>query len=93
MHKTEVIAELAKKTGKSNKDTADMVNALLDLITEKLKAGEKITLTGFGTFEARARAARTGTDIRTKKKISIPAGIRPAFSAGAELKAAVEKSK
>jgi len=71
----------------------EAVNAVLEVITESLKSGDKVTLTGFGTFEVRNRAARMVTDIRTKQKKMTPASQRPAFSAGAVLKAAVSAKK
>jgi len=91
MNKTEFVAEVAKKTGMPRAKADEAVNAILDAITAALKKGEKVTLTGFGSFEVRHHAARPGRDIRTKAKITIPAGKRPAFSAGAVLKAAVSK--
>lgn len=94
MNKTEFIAAIATKTGLPRAKADEAVNAVLDLITDELKKGEKVTLTGFGSFEVRHHAARPGRDIRTKQKITIPAGKRPAFSAGSLLKAAVStKSK
>ena len=92
MKKSEFVAEVAKKIGMPQNKTNDLVNAVLDVITETLKAGDKVTLTGFGSFEARKRAARKGRDIRTKAPITIPAGIHPVFTAGAVLKEAVHPS-
>ena len=89
MKKSEFVAEVAKKIGMSQAKTGELVNAVLDVVTETLKAGDKVTLTGFGTFEARLRAERKGRDIRTKASITIPAGKRPVFTAGAVLKEAV----
>src|SRR5579863_2290985 len=89
MKKSDFIAEYGKKTGMTHAKADEAVNAVLELITETLKKGDKLTLTGFGSFEVRARAARPGRDIRTKQKITIPASKRPVFSAGAVLKAAV----
>jgi DNA-binding protein HU-beta len=89
MKKSDFVAEVAKKTGMSRAKADEAVNAVLDAITETLKSGDKVTLTGFGSFEVRHRAARPGRDIRTKQKITIPASQRPVFSAGAVLKAAV----
>jgi len=89
MKKSDFVAEIAKKTGMSRAKADEAVNAVLDAISETLKSGDKVTLTGFGTFEVRHRAARPGRDIRTKQKITIPASQRPVFSAGAVLKAAV----
>ena len=89
MKKSEFVAEVAKKIGMSQAKTGELVNAVLNVVTETLKAGDKVTLTGFGTFEARLRAERKGRDIRTKASITIPAGKRPVFTAGAVLKEAV----
>ena len=89
MQKTELIAQVAKTTGQTQVDTAKVINATLEAITAALKAGEKVTLIGFGTFEARKTVARQGTNPKTKQKIAIPAGVRAAFSAGSLLKTAV----
>ncbi|MHB8625405.1 MAG: HU family DNA-binding protein [Aggregatilineales bacterium] len=89
MKKSDFVAAVATKTGMSRAKADEAVNAILDLITETMKKGEKLTLTGFGSFEVRHRAARPGRDIRTKQKITIPASKRPVFSAGAVLKSAV----
>lgn len=89
MQKTELIARVAKEAGVSQTEAANIVNKALQVIMDSLKAGEKVTLTGFGTFEVRDTAARTGTNPRTKQKIEIAAGKRPAFSAGTLLREAV----
>ena len=89
MQKTELIAAVAKKSNVSQAVAATIVNGVLDTIAEALKSGEKVTLTGFGTFEARNTAARTGVNPRTKEKIQIAAGRRASFSAGSLLKSAV----
>jgi len=89
MNKTEFVAEVAKKTGLSHAKADEAVNAVLDAVTEALVKGDKVTLTGFGSFEVRERAARPGRNIRTQEKIMIPAGKHPAFTAGAVLKSAV----
>ncbi len=89
MQKTELIARVAKEAGVSQVEAGKVVNSVLKVVTDTLKAGEKVTLTGFGTFEVRATAARTGTNPRTKQKIQIKAGKRATFSAGTELRNAV----
>lgn len=89
MQKTELIAKVAKDTGMTQTDTAKVVNAVIDAIVATLKSGDKVTLTGFGTFEVRKTAARVGTNPSTRQKIQIPAGKRATFSAGAVLKKAV----
>ena len=92
MNKTELIAAVAEKTGLSKKDTEAAVNATLLTITETLKAEEKVQLVGFGSFETKKRAARTGLNPRTKETVEIPASKVPAFKAGKALKDAVAKS-
>jgi DNA-binding protein HU-beta len=89
MKKSEFVAEVAKKIGMPQNKTNELVNAILEVITDTLKTGDKVTLTGFGTFEARKHAERKGRDIRTKATITIPASTRPVFTAGAVLKEAV----
>jgi DNA-binding protein HU-beta len=93
MQKTELIAAVAKEAGLTQVNAAKAVNAAIEAISDALKKGDKVTLTGFGTFQVRKTAARTGVNPRTKQKISIPAGKKAAFSAGAELKAAVTGKK
>ena len=89
MNKTELIAAVAEKTGLSKKDSDAAVNAVLNTITETLKADEKIQLVGFGSFETKKRAARTGRNPRSKETIQIPASQTPVFKAGKALKDAV----
>ena len=91
MNKTELIAEVAKKCGISKKDAEKAVNTTLEVITAALADGEKIALAGFGTFETRERAARTGRDPRPKQPIEIAAATVPAFKANKALKDAVNK--
>lgn len=89
MQKSELIAAVAKKSNVSQTQAALIINNMLEEIVDALKGGDKVTLTGFGTFEVRKTAARTGTNPRTKEKIKIPAGKRATFSAGTELRNAV----
>lgn len=91
MNKTELVAAVAEKSGISKKDADKAVAALIETVTETLKAGDKIQLVGFGTFEVRERPERTGRNPQTKATITIPASKVPAFKAGAGLKAAVAK--
>ena len=90
MNKAELIATVAEKTGLSKKDSDAAVNAVLNTITETLKADEKIQLVGFGSFETKKRAARTGRNPRSKETIEIPASAVPTFKAGKALKDAVQ---
>ncbi|HBM99114.1 MAG TPA: integration host factor subunit alpha [Ruminococcus sp.] len=91
MKKTELIAAVAEKSGISKKDAEKAVTAVIDTIIETVAAGDKIQLTGFGTFEQRTRNARTGCDPRTGNKIEIPASKVPAFKAGKGFKDIVNK--
>ncbi len=93
MQKTELIAQVAKDASVSQAEAAKVVNTTLQTIVNALKAGEKVTLTGFGTFEVRKTAARIGTNPRTKQKIQIAAGKRATFSAGTLLRDAVSGKK
>ncbi len=89
MKKSEFVAQVAKEAGVTRVEADKVINAALNVITSTLKSGDKVTLTGFGTFEVRQRAERAGMNIRTKEKIRIPASKRPVFSAGAVLRGAV----
>lgn len=91
MTKVELIAKVAADAELSKKDAAKAVEAMIDGITAALKAGDKVALVGFGTFETRKRPARTGRNPRTKEAITIPATTAPAFKAGKALKDAVAK--
>ncbi len=86
MNKTDLIGVVAEKAGLSKKDSEKAVNSVIDSIVEALKAGEKVTLVGFGAFEAKERAARVGRNPQTKQEIHIPATRIPVFKAGKALK-------
>ena len=90
MNKTSLVAAVAEKAGLSKKQSAAAVEAAIDAIVEALKAGEKAQLIGFGTFEVKERAERTGFNPRTKEAIKIPASKAVSFKAGAALKEAVK---
>ena len=89
--KTELIARLAKSTGKSQKETAEVVNATLDAIRDALKAGDEVRLVDFGSFAVKTAAARTGVNPQTRAKIHVPAKQRVRFSPGKELSEAVAR--
>jgi DNA-binding protein HU-beta len=93
MKKSEFIAAVAKEAGITRVEADKVVNVALSVISSTLKGGDKVTLTGFGTFEVRQRAARAGMNIRTKEKIRIPASKRPVFSAGAVLRGSISGKK
>lgn len=86
MNKTELIAALAEKAEVSKKDAEKVLNAFIDTVEDAVKAGDKVQLVGFGTFEARERAARVGTNPQTKAKVEIPACKVPAFKVGKAFK-------
>lgn len=86
MNKAELIAAVAAKTEVSQKEAGAVVAAVLDEIKDALKKGDKVQLVGFGSFEVRAKAARTGKNPRTGETIEIPASKAPAFKAGKAFK-------
>ena len=91
MNKTELIAAVAEKANITKKDSEAIVTATFDTIVDALKEGEKVQLVGFGSFEVKHRAARTGRNPKTKEAITIAASSTPAFKAGKALKDAVAK--
>ena len=91
MNKAELIAAVAEKATLSKKDSEAAVNAALEAITAALQDGDKVQLVGFGSFEVKKRAARTGRNPRTKEVVEIPASQVPVFKAGKALKDAVSK--
>ena len=82
MNKTDLIAAVAEKSELSKKDAEKAVGALLSAIEDSLKAGEKVSIVGFGTFEAKVRPARKGHNPQTRQEIDIPASKLPTFKAG-----------
>ena len=86
MKKTELIAAVAEQSGLSKKDAEKALTAALDAIIKAVAEGDKVQLTGCGTFEQRQRNARTGVDPRTGNSIDIPASKVPAFKAGKAFK-------
>ena len=91
MNKADLVAAVAEKAGISKKDAEKAVAAVIDSVVDTLKAGEKVQLIGFGTFELRERAARTGINPQTKATIKIAASKTPVFKAGKAFKDAVAK--
>ena len=89
MNKTQLIDAIADKSGLKKKEAEAALNAFVDAVSDALKAGDKVQLIGFGTFEVKARAAREGRNPKTGEKITIAASKHPAFSAGAALKNSV----
>jgi len=91
MNKEELVQEVAKKTKVSQKQVDETLAAIVDTIIKTVAKGKKVTLIGFGTFEPRKRAARTGRNPQTGKELKIPAKTVPAFSAGKKFKELVGK--
>ena len=94
MLKVELIEAVQRATGSTKKDAEAAVNAVFNAITEALKNGEQVLITGFGKFEVRERRARTGVNPRNpEQKIQLPASKVPGFKAGKGLKDAVHPRK
>ena len=89
MNKQELSERMASKTGMTKKDCGIALDGMLSAITEALQKGDKIKLTGFGTFEVKHRAARTGRNPQTKDVVESPAQSVPVFKAGKALKESV----
>jgi len=90
MTKSQIVEELAERADLTKRAAEDALNALLGVVTEELAKGNKVTLTGFGTFLVRTRAARMGRNPQTGEPIHIPEQVTPAFRAGSALKEAVK---
>ena len=87
--KSQLTDEIAASAGMTKTQAKGAVDALFEHITQHLQQGDKITVTGFGSFEVRERAARQGVKPGTSEKINIPASKAPAFKAGKSLKDSV----
>lgn len=95
MNKSELVEALAEKMDTTKADAQRTIDAIFDtktgVLTETLKKGERVQITGFGTFETRKRKARTGRNPRTGEEIKIGPTTSPSFRAGKALKEAVKK--
>ena len=91
MNKTELIAAIAEKTGTSRKSSEQMLSAALEIITDELAAGGRVSLVGFGAFETKHREPRIGRNPRTRETVEIPASTVPVFKAGKALKEKIDK--
>lgn len=89
MTKADLVDLVAKKANLTNKAAKESLQAVLDAVRDALKRGEKVVVTGFGTFSVRQRAARTGRNPQTGASIQIPARKTPGFTAGKALKKAI----
>ena len=90
MNKEELVQEISKKAKVTQKEAGEVLSALVSTVQKTVSKGEKVTLVGFGTFESRKRAARTGRNPQTGKEIKIAAKTVPAFSAGKKFKELVK---
>ena len=90
MNKSELVDAIAGKTDLSKKDVAGVIDALQEVVSDALVKGEKVALTGFGTFQTSARKARTGINPATGEKIQIAACTVPKFVVGKSLKQKVK---
>ena len=91
MNKAELIEVISQKVGISKRESEEAVDCLTQTITERIKAGEEVTLTGFGAFSARTRKGRVGVNPRNpQEKINIPSVTVPKFKAGKNLKEALK---
>jgi DNA-binding protein HU-beta len=92
MKRAELAADISRRTGMTRADADHALQAVLDAITEELRTGGEITLTGFGKFTTQQRAGRTGVNPRDpSQKVEIPPSRVPKFTAGSALKAAVKQ--
>ena len=91
MTKQEFVAEVARRSELTSRDAGKAVEAFLETITETLRGGGDVAITGFGKFQTQQRKARTGVNPRNpSQKVEIPASRVPKFSAGSALKSAVK---
>lgn len=91
MNKTELIERLAERCGVSRSEAQRVLDGLIEIVTDCLRHGEDVTLTGFGTFHVKQRAARTGRNPRTGETVSIPASRTPGFKVGKTFKDALSR--
>ena len=91
MNKTDLIATVAEGAGLTKKDTERVLNAAIDAITLSLARGEKVQLSGFGTFETKEREARIGRNPRTREAVEIAATRVPTFKPSKALKDIIAK--
>lgn len=90
MNRNQLVSNIADKSGLTKKDVESVVSGLIEEITDALENGEKVQFVGFGTFETRERASRSGRNPQTGESIQIPATVIPAFRPGNKLKETVK---
>ena len=92
MNKKELITSMSEKTELTKKDVESVLNAFIEAVEESLEDGEKVQLTGFGTFEPRERKARIGRNPKTGEEIQIPKTIVPAFKVSKTFKERIKEA-
>jgi DNA-binding protein HU-beta len=90
MNKTDMVTKLAEKNGMTKKDAQKALEGLIEIISDEIKDGGSVILTGFGTFSIAERKPRTGRNPQTGQPIDIPAARVPKFKAGKQLKDVVK---
>jgi DNA-binding protein HU-beta len=93
LNKKQLVDSVADTTGETKRVVGEVLDAILDTVEKQVKSGERVQIPGFGTFERRARAARTARNPRTGEEIKIKATKVPAFKAGAGFKESVAKGR
>jgi DNA-binding protein HU-beta len=89
VNKGDLVSEIVKRTGVDRPDAARVVNGILSIIRERVARGERVSLSGFGTFERQRRNARIGRNPRTREAVKIPARFQAAFRPGTAFREAV----
>lgn len=93
MNKTDLVLEVASRTGMEKREVRRVVNAVLEAVREEVATGGRVTLAGFGTFERRQRAARVGRNPHTGGAVRIGPTLRPAFRPGTDFRKAVARKR
>lgn len=93
MNKDQLIREVASRTDMSNRAVSDVISATLQTISDTMAGGEKVAISGFGSFEPHKRAARIARAPKTGNPVEVPETVAPVFRAGKVLKANVAKAK
>ncbi|MBN9393717.1 MAG: HU family DNA-binding protein [Candidatus Melainabacteria bacterium] len=91
MNKAELVDIVAKEAGTTKKDAENVINKMMETVIKHVSKDEKVTLVGFGTFEARSRKARTGRNPKTNEPLHIPAKRVAGFKVGKEFAEAVNR--
>ena len=89
MNKMELVTAMAERSGLSKKDCETALSAFTQVVEQTLRSEEKVQLVGFGSFEVKSRAARTGRNPKTREAVEIPASKVPVFKPGKALKDAI----